>query len=187
MHQPYSQPRSSASGSFFPQSVVASKFPTALYIPPRSGRLSVLHSSHPISLHPITPPRTISLCLPTSSLVPPVVLVSPSLSDSYVLPNHPEFRRTLGSHILSSHDQLASPNNIVIASARNPASEGLKALAAKSLPGKLVTAKLDVTDYDAYPAIVEEAKKALPEGGLDYLIINAGTDLQTNAAFATGA
>jgi len=80
---------------------------------------------------------------------------------------------------------LESPNNIVIASARNISAEGLKALAAKGLPGKLYTVTLDVTDYDAYAGAVAETEKFLPNG-LDYLIVNAGVDLQTNAAFANG-
>ncbi|KAF8303352.1 NAD(P)-binding protein [Clavulina sp. PMI_390] len=81
---------------------------------------------------------------------------------------------------------LTSADNVVIASARNPAADSLKALAAKGLPGKLVTTKLDVTDFDAFPGVVAEAEKVLPDG-LDYLIVNAGADMQTNAAFAANA
>jgi len=80
---------------------------------------------------------------------------------------------------------LASPDNIVIASARNTSSEGLKALATKGLPGKLHLVTLDVENYDAYAGAVAESEKVLPNG-LDYLIVNAGVDLQTNAAFASG-
>jgi len=81
---------------------------------------------------------------------------------------------------------LAKADNIVIASARNTSAEGLKALAAKGLPGKLHLVTLDVTDYDAYPRAVAETEKVLPNGGLDYLIVNAGVDLQTNKSFAGG-
>jgi len=82
--------------------------------------------------------------------------------------------------------QLAKADNIVIASARNTSAEGLKALAAKGLPGKLHLVTLDVVDYDAYPRAVAETEKLLPNGALDYLIVNAGVDLQTNKSFAAG-
>ncbi|KAF8314100.1 NAD(P)-binding protein [Clavulina sp. PMI_390] len=81
---------------------------------------------------------------------------------------------------------LADERNTVIASARNPSAETLKTLAGKGLPGKLITVKLDVTDFDAFPVAVKEAEAALPEG-LDYLIINAAADRQPFAAFATNA
>jgi NAD(P)-dependent dehydrogenase (short-subunit alcohol dehydrogenase family) len=80
---------------------------------------------------------------------------------------------------------LANKDNIVVASARNTSAEGLKALAAKGHPGKLHLVTLDVGNYDAYAGAVAETEKVLPNG-LDYLIVNAAVDLQTNAAFAHG-
>lgn len=85
---------------------------------------------------------------------------------------------------------LQTPGNTVIASARStsaPQLTDLSSRAGKDLPGTLHLVPLDVADFDAYPAAVAATEKLLPDGeGLDYLLLNAGVDLQTNEAFVTG-
>lgn len=81
---------------------------------------------------------------------------------------------------------LESPDNVVLASARDINAPGLKALAAKGLPGKLHLFTLDVVKYDSYPAVVKEVE-AVTGGSLDYLLVNAGVDFQTNNPFIKDA
>ncbi|KAK8006750.1 hypothetical protein PG991_013047 [Apiospora marii] len=71
---------------------------------------------------------------------------------------------------------LKNPDNVVIATARDPAkSSGLQELKAKHGDGQLHLVSLDVTEPDSVHSAAEAAQKLLPNG-LDYLISNAGVN-----------
>ncbi|KAI0630619.1 NAD-P-binding protein [Trametes polyzona] len=69
---------------------------------------------------------------------------------------------------------LASPDNLVIGTARNPekatALNDLKA----SAKGTLHVIQLDVSDFDSIRASAKDLERILGDTGLDYLINNAG-------------
>ncbi|KAH9848818.1 NAD-P-binding protein [Lenzites betulinus] len=71
---------------------------------------------------------------------------------------------------------VASPDNIVIAAARNPDSaNGLNALKDSAhTKGTLHIVKLDVDDFDGVRAAAKEIGAILGDKGLDYLVNNAG-------------
>jgi NAD(P)-dependent dehydrogenase (short-subunit alcohol dehydrogenase family) len=69
---------------------------------------------------------------------------------------------------------LRNPNNIVVATARNPAgSPDLQQLKAKHTDGRLHIIQLDVSSVESVRKAAEETARLLPSG-LDTLISNAG-------------
>ncbi|KAI0325660.1 NAD-P-binding protein [Cubamyces sp. BRFM 1775] len=78
---------------------------------------------------------------------------------------------------------VASPDNVVVATCRNPekATE-LHDLKANS-KGKLHIFKLDVDDFDGVRAAAQDLSAILGDTGLDYLISNAGIALAVDGAF----
>lgn len=84
--------------------------------------------------------------------------------------------RGLGLSIV--RELLKTPDNLVIATARNTAkSAGLQDLvASQRYPAdRLALVDLDVTDESSIAAAVEQISRILPPGeGLDHLISNAG-------------
>ncbi|KAI0653034.1 NAD-P-binding protein [Cubamyces menziesii] len=78
---------------------------------------------------------------------------------------------------------IASPNNVVIATCRNPekATE-LRDLQADA-KGTLHVFKLDVDDFDGVRASAQDLSAILGDTGLDYLISNAGVALAVDGVF----
>ncbi|KAK4699936.1 hypothetical protein P7C70_g6318, partial [Phenoliferia sp. Uapishka_3] len=69
----------------------------------------------------------------------------------------------------------SSPNNVVIAAARNPSTATELQALVKANPGRIESVKLDVSDEQSVEAgVAEVAKSTLGKGGIDVLINNAG-------------
>jgi len=80
---------------------------------------------------------------------------------------------------------LKSPDNFVIATARNPKeSKGLQELAAKFPGSRLALLQLDVTDETSIRKAAHAASELLPNG-LDNFISNAGIANDTFGSFET--
>ncbi|KAI0078259.1 NAD(P)-binding protein [Panus rudis PR-1116 ss-1] len=78
---------------------------------------------------------------------------------------------------------LQDPENLVIATARSPAtSQGLQDLAAKYPKDRLILLTLDISVPEQIVAVAEETSKLLPNG-LDYFISNAATSNQLLTTF----
>lgn len=68
---------------------------------------------------------------------------------------------------------LASPTNLVIATARAPGKATALHNLQKTAKGTLHVIKLDISDFDSIRASAKELQAILGETGLDYLINNA--------------
>ncbi|KAI0074996.1 NAD(P)-binding protein [Panus rudis PR-1116 ss-1] len=78
---------------------------------------------------------------------------------------------------------LKDPSNVVLATARNPSSsEGLQDLAKRYPQERLTFISLDINVPEQIERAAREADKLLPHG-LDYLINNAGVNLQVLVPF----
>ncbi|KAH9846060.1 NAD-P-binding protein [Lenzites betulinus] len=79
---------------------------------------------------------------------------------------------------------LESPANLVVATSRKPEDSPALADLAKTAKGTLHVVQLDVGDFDSARALPAKLEPILGEGGLDYLINNAGI-LVRDTAFTT--